>query len=208
MQKKKIIKKIIFTIICLLVIISVCYIVVYFTNTVIVTNYLKNGIVDIEIQEYTINSNGEKVKWENKKNIVPGEKICKISQISCAKGSADCYIRAKIDIKLKNEENNNILTIDDLNIDKGKWYYCENDGFWYYKEVLTDNDEDAILYTQVNLPANYNNEYVLEEFEISVKVEAIQAKNITLNFNNDSTEPWLGINQNDIEEYKYPNHVK
>lgn len=202
MQKKKIIKKIIFTIIGLLVIIGIYNIIIYLKIIVIDTNYIQIGKVDIEIQEYTINNNGDKIKWEDKKNIVPGEKINKIYEISCVKGSTDCYIRAKVDIKSKNKLPCNIL-----NIDTNKWYYCEYDGFWYYKEALTADNKGAILYTQLNLPESFNNEYALEEFEISIKAEAIQSKKNTSNFNNDITKPWLGITENEIEEFTYTEYI-
>lgn len=195
--------KIIFTIICLSVTICLFYAFLYFKFSVFSMNNLDNGIVDIELKEYGIDSNGRKVRWQGKINAVPGEKISKIIEISCKPGSAECYIRTKIEIKNKDDKfignEENLITIDNLDIDKTKWFYCIGDGYWYYNLVLKDNSNSAIFNTQIELPTKITNKFALEEFEIDVKVESIQAKDFTPNFNEDSKEPWFGINQNDIK---------
>ena len=203
-EKSKKLKKF-FTIICLLNIISIICIIVKLINTESNLSNLKNGIIDINIEEYTIDNEGYKVKWQDKKNILPGDQIIKISEISCKNGSMDCYIRAKIDIIPKNEDMFKDLG---LHIDESKWFYCNNNGYWYYKEILNDKVEKAILNTEVNIPEEYNNDYVLNEFEIIVNVEAVQAKKITPNFSKESTEPWFGITKQDIQEFVYSENIK
>ncbi len=79
-----------------LAVIGISGIVAYFTDTVEVKNHLTMGIVDIDLKEYTLNEDNEKVEWSDKVDIVPGEVISKIPEINLVSGSVDCYIRAKV----------------------------------------------------------------------------------------------------------------
>lgn len=192
--------KIIVSIICIVIFICVSCAIVSLNFPV----FYDNKIVDIELNEYTIDNNGQKVKCHEIKNVIPGEKISKVIEITCKPGSADCYIRTKININNKNEElteNENLITIKNLDIDKTKWLYCNQDGYWYYNLKLTQDSNSAILFTKIDMPLKINNMFALEEFEINVTVESIQAKNFTPNFNEDSKNPWFGINENDIKKF-------
>lgn len=203
--------KIIVIIISLLVIIGIFALLAYFTDTAFVTNHLKLGIVDIELEEFTIDKYGNKIKWKDADYIIPGDTISKIPEISCVKGSADCYIRAKVYIKCKDVnlmERENIITLNNLDVDSSKWYYCKSDGYFYYKEILTENSEPAILFTKIDVPYEYDNDWALEEFEVKVTAEAIQTKNFTPDFSENSTNPWPDISESDIEECSYPDHIK
>ena len=203
--------KIIALCVAIVVILCIAGIWAYFTDTATVTNHVKMGIVDIELKEYTLDENGNKIEWKNTENVLPGETISKIPEITCAKGSADCYVRAKVAIKAKNENLMNdeeMLTLDNVNVDKDKWYYCEQDGYFYYKEILTDKSGSVTLFTEVDVPSQWENKWALEEFTIDVVVDAIQSKNFTPDFNQNSAEPWPGITKDDIQECIYPNHTK
>lgn len=192
-------------------IIGVSGIIAYFTDTATVTNHATMGIVDIDLKEYMINDAGEKVEWQDQKNITPGDVISKIPEINCVTGAVDCYIRAKVEISCKDEALQNsaeMLTLDDLNVDETKWYYCQEDGYFYYKTIVTDKTEPVVLFSEVTIPANLGNEWSLEELSIDVTAEAIQSKNFTPDFAEGSTEPWPGITQSDIQECIYPDHVK
>lgn len=210
---KKMCKKnnIIIVCISLLVIIGIAGILAYFTDVATVTNHAKMGIVDIELREYTISESGEKVQWNNLKNVLPGDTISKIPEISCVKGSEDCYIRVKVEIKAKDEnlmQDEKMITLSNLNIDSEKWYYCQKDGYFYYKDILSAESENAILFTEVSIPSEWDNVWSLEELSIDITAEAIQSKNFTPDFNENSAEPWQGITEDDIEECIYPDHVK
>lgn len=203
--------KIIAIIVAIVAIIGIAGIFAYFTDVATVTNKAKVGIVDIKLDEYMIDSNNNKVKWQNEQTILPGQTISKIPEISCVKGSADCYIRAKVEISAKDKDLNKhseMLTLDNLNIDTDKWYYCKEDGYFYYKNVLTDKSESVILFTEVTVPSKWDNTWSLQELSIDVTAEAIQEKNFTPDFSENSKNPWPGITKDDIEVCKYPDHVK
>lgn len=195
----------------ILTVVGVSGILAYFTDTATVTNHAKMGIVDIDLKEYMIDEDGNKVPWQDKTNIVPGEVISKIPEINCETGAVDCYIRAKVEISCRDESlqsNSQMLTLDNLNVNEDDWYYCEADGYFYYKTILTDKSNPIELFSEVTIPSTLNNVWSLEEFSIDVKAEAIQSKNFTPNFTAGTTEPWPGITQSDIQECIYPDHVK
>lgn len=195
----------------ILAVVGVSGIIAYFTDTATVTNHATMGIVDIDLKEYMIDEDGNKVKWEDKTNIVPGEVISKIPEINCVSGAVDCYIRAKVEINCKDEnlqKSTQMLTLENLNVNEENWYYCKTDGYFYYKTILTDESEPVELFSEVTIPASLNNTWSLEEFSIDVTAEAIQSKNFTPNFESGSTNPWPGITQDDIQECIYPNHIK
>ena len=197
--------------ISVLAVIGVSGIIAYFTDFVAVTNNAKMGIVDIDLKEYTIDEDGNKVEWQDKVEVTPGEVVSKIPEISCVTGAVDCYVRAKVEINCKDETleaKDEMLTLDNLNVDEDKWFYCQNDGYFYYKTILTDESEPVELFTEVTIPEELDNEWSLEEISIDVRVEAIQSRNFTPDFSDGQTEPWPGITESDIQECIYPDHVK
>ena len=189
-------------------VVGVAGIIAYFTDTATVTNKAKLGIVDIDLKEYTLNDQGQKVDWENLDEVVPGQVIDKIPEIEVVDGAADCYVRAKIEISNDDDElaaDNKMLTIDDINVDTTDWLYY--DGYFYYKEVLSDSDDPITLFTQVTIPSDLDNDWSLSEFSINITAEAIQSQNFTPDFSG-SGNPWPGITSADIDVCKYPTHVK
>ncbi len=196
---------------CTLAVIGVAGIIAYFSDTVKVTNYTTLGIVDIDLSEYMIDDKGNKVAWEDKVDVVPGEKISKIPEIKAVKGSADCYIRAKVELFCQDEnlqKSSEMLTLDNLNVNEKEWYYCKNDGYFYYTKILTDESEPIQLFSQVEIPSSLNNTWSLQQLQIDVTVDAIQSKNFEPNFEENSEEPWPDITEDDIEECIYPEHIK
>lgn len=195
--------KVVFLIISLIAIIGIMGIFAYFTDYVIVKNKVKMGIVDIVLSQYTMDLNGNKVKFSGGQNITPGEILNCITDITCVKGSEECYIRARADIKDKNDAmiSQDILSLNILNIDKTKWYYCKQDGYYYYRTELSP-EEKVVFFTEIRFPSNIDNSWSLEEIKLNITAEAIQARNFTPDFSNNSENPWPGIMPDDIEKVK------
>ena len=192
-------------------VIGVSGILAYFTDTATVTNHATMGIVDIDLKEYMLDENGNKVEWKDQKDITPGDVISKIPEINCVDGAVDCYIRAKVEISCKDpalQNSSEMLTLDNLNVDENDWYYCEDDGYFYYKNIVKDEDEPVVLFSEVSIPTTLDNAWSLEEISIDVTAEAIQSQNFTPNFADGTSKPWPGISEEDIEECIYPDHVK
>lgn len=190
-------------------VVGVAGIIAYFTDTAQVTNKAKMGIVDIDLEEYTINDQGQKVAWTDLDNVVPGEVISKIPEISVVEGAVDCYVRAKVEISNDDDElaeDDKMLSLEDINVDTTKWLY--KDGYFYYKQKLSDSDDPIVLFSEVTIPSDLGNDWSLSEFSIDITVEAIQSQNFTPDFSESTTNPWPGITADDIEVCKYPTHVK
>ena len=200
--------KLILAVVSILAVLAVSGVIAYFTDISTVINNATMGIVDIDLKEYTTDENGNKVEWSDKKQVVPGETISKIPEITCVEGSVDCYVRVRIEITSKDEELQNAIEKVTVNVNEEDWYYCETDGYFYYKEILTDKSEPIEIFSEVKIPHELDNKWSLEEFLIGVTAEAIQAQNFTPDFSEDSTEPWPGISSSDIQECIYPDHVK
>lgn len=203
--------KVILVVISILSILLISGILAYFTDTATVTNHVTMGIVDIKLEEYMYDDKGDKIPWSDQTNVTPGEVISKIPEISCVEGAVDCYVRAKVEITSKDEElgqDSEMLTTDDLDVDQSDWFYCEHDGYFYYKNILTDKDEPIQLFTKVSIPTGLDNKWSLNEFSIDVTAEAIQAQNFEPVFDEGTEEPWPDISEEDIEVCKYPNHTK
>ena len=125
MKNKKKNTKIIVLLISIIAIIAAIGLFAYFTDVGSVRNKIKIGIVSIKLDEYTIDSNGNKIKISDGKMITPGEVVSRIPEISCTPGSEDCYIRARVDFITQKDQQiiDNTLTSNILNIDTNKWYY-------------------------------------------------------------------------------------
>lgn len=175
----------------------------YFTSINSAINHIKMGKVNIELNEYAI-VNGKKISLENVDIVTPGEVLNKIPVVKCKDNSEDCYIRAKFEWFTNDGktlvDGKDIDVFKDFNMDKDKWIYCKSDGYVYYKEVLKNDSEGVVLYTELTIPENWTNNMKLKEIYLGTKVDAIQARNFQPDFSLNSTEPWPGITENDIQK--------
>lgn len=135
----------------------------WFTSTAKpVTNTFKTGTVAVEVNE-----NG----FENIDNWNPGDTTNKdVTVIS--KGSKKTYVRVKLTKMWTNElPNDNVELVLANNND---WVY--SDGWYYYKNILTKDQETSKLLDAVKLigPVT-NNEYQGQTLSVNVETEAVQA---------------------------------
>lgn len=193
-------KKIIL-IISLLSILIVGGILAYFTDTQTVSNKITTGIVDIEVNEYTLNASNEEVAWSDKINVTPGEKINKIVKINAASDSTDCYIRAKITLTCEDttlNASNEMPAISDIQLNISNDWVLKADGYYYYKNVVSASDTAPVqLFSEFTIPSTLDNKWSEQDFDLDVKVDAIQANNFELNINNE--KPWGDIAETDIK---------
>lgn len=140
-----------------------------------VTNTLSTGIVDIELEEYRI-QDGEEQKYEDMKDILPGQVISKIPRIHNA--GNDCYIRVKLELT-GTEESIEIQEIGD-NWVQGK------DGYLYYTEVLKTGEETD-LFQSIRIPEDFA-QAENSTFQLKIDAEGIQSRNFTPDFEADA--PW------------------
>lgn len=162
-------------------------------TSVNITNKFQNGIVDIEINEKQTNESNEEISQV----VLPFSKIEKNPHIK--NNGSDCYVRARI--TSSNESIIKDATILGIN---PNWIRT-NEGYYYYTKPLKNN-ETIEMFDGIKL-GNIDKEYQTTNFNIDIKVDAVQSKNFIADFN--SPTPWGKIevlktdnNNSNIVEYR------
>lgn len=158
-----------------------------------VINNLSTSVVDIGLENYKY-VDGREVPFteEDKKVMVmPGMRVSQIPKIT--NKAEECYIRAGIVIDGK-EEVEYPLSLDDISGFDEKWVKKED--YYYYKDTLK-TDECTFLFDTITIPSEWGTKYddngvkdyyTLNDWDITVRVDAIQAANFIPDFNSDT--PW------------------
>lgn len=94
----------------------------------------------------------------------------------------DCYLRAKVNLIVKNEI---LITDNYFDIDNNIWVKIGD--YYYYKSIFNENDS-VELFNNFFVPEYLNKYYENEDLIVEVTAEAIQAKNVSPNYSND--KPW------------------
>lgn len=137
-------------------------------------NSFSIGNVDISLDEYIINENGERVDNISNVSVVPGEKVKKVLEIKNNANKA--YVRGKIEIS-------SILSEDNIAINNA-FVKC---GDYYYLKDALDNGESVAFINEYTMPADIT----ANTFNVDVTVDAIQEANFTPDYNAD--DPWFGV---------------
>lgn len=190
--------------VCLGLILGISGSSIYAFTEVSVVNNFSTGIVDIELDEYTIEDGKEK-KWENIiKDVLPGDDIYKIPRI--LNHGNDCYVRAYVHF---------VDTPLDVTCLKGmsdNWILAE-DGYFYYKEIL-ETGKSVDLFQGIKIPVDLTESAAESLFTIKVDVDAIQSNNFDPDY--DSSNPWGEVQilecekegMYDINTFKKPDNKK
>lgn len=151
---------------------------IYASTEVSVENEFTTGVVDIDLNEYTI-ENGREVEWtDNVKNILPGQDICKIPRIS--NQGNDCYVRARIEFV------DTPLRFDSLYGMTDEWILGK-DGYCYYRRILGSGDT-VDLFKGIKVPIDLKEDTAESLFQIRIYVDAIQSDYFTPDYALD--HPW------------------
>lgn len=184
MNKKKAITM--FSAIALVAVVGVGATLAYFTDSETVSNVVTMGHVDITL--YETQKYGEEVEITEEglvfENVLPGDLLDKDPSVTLNAGSADAYIRMKMEIVPTDES---MLTEDELNElaeeiredveESGDWYYEPLGGYFYYKNIMTADSDPAVLFDTVTIPVSWGNNTADQTFMIQIRAEAIQADN-------------------------------
>lgn len=158
-----------------------------------VINTLSTSVVDIGLENYKCVDGKEVPFTEEDKRVMvmPGMRVSQIPKIT--NRAEACYIRAGIVIDGK-EEVEYPLSLDDISGFDEKW--VKKEGYYYYKDILK-TDECTSLFDTITIPSEWGTKYddngvtdyyTLNNWDITIRVDAIQAVNFTPNFNSDT--PW------------------
>jgi len=153
----------------------------YFTDKDSASNIVTMGHVDIALDETTRNGNAEILSHGfSFSNVMPGAIIDKEPSVMVNGGSADCYIRVKMDITSESEtltsaELSDLFDALEAQITAdGTWAYNAVDGYFYCTVSKTAGDS-VNFFTSVTIPATWGNEAADQSFSIALRAEAIQA---------------------------------
>lgn len=152
----------------------------YFTDKEEATNKVTMGHVDIDLWEV---SGNDQVKGLTFTGVLPGDKIDKQARVTLAEDSADAYVRVKVEAKAGKEDVSGL-----------KYYTKGENGELTEVEV---DEQGYILFTDsfkkgaeinvfdvVEIPAEWDNDWVEKTFTIELTAEAVQAQNNDTSFNN------------------------
>lgn len=143
-----------------------------------VENHFTTGIIDIELEEYTI-ENGQEVLWKDDiKNVLPGQDICKIPRIY--NDGNDCYVRANINFV------DTSLSEDVLYGMSDNWVLAK-DGYYYYTDLLPSG-ENVDIFKGFKVPDDFEQEMEGTRFQLEIDVDAVQSDNFIPNYTLE--RPW------------------
>ena len=183
--------KLVFPVICLLTLLCIPGIQAEKAETS-VTNQIETGIVDIDLGEWMIDEQGEKVPWRKFEKAVPGDFISWIPRIT--NEAVDCYIRVKVQLSTEREIERK-LTLDDLEGIKEGW--IRRGDYFYWPKILSHGEQVELLEgftippewdTKYDKDGNQIDYYENNKIKMELQVDAIQSQNFEPDFQIES--PW------------------
>lgn len=147
----------------------------YFTYEDTSTNVITMGNIKIELQELAIpEDGGDPVPFEDAIDVLPGKNVSKIVQVKNI-GVQASWIRISVakSILLAEGVSGDVdpsLVTYDLNTE----YWIEQNGYFYYKEVLEPGETTKPLFTKVMFSSDMSNMYQYSKAIIKVNAQATQ----------------------------------
>lgn len=154
---------------------------IYARSEATVENHFSTGIVDVSLEEYSVDEDGQEIPWRDIKNVLPGDCISKIPRI--INQGNDCYVRAKIEFSPEALDMNDVYGMSDT------WFMAK-DGYYYFKDVLKTG-EYTELFQGIRIPENFKQSFETETFQVNIFVEAIQSEHFTQDI--DALMPWGSV---------------
>lgn len=149
----------------------------YFTDKEEKANIVTMGHVDITLTEPIWDDNTED---STIKDVQPGQKITKDPTITVDEASEIAYIRATVTLDVpegteltEKQEKALDALIAGIQLEDG-WYYNAQDQYYYYNTAV-DPGTGVVLFKEIEIPYDWDNEFADLTFKIIVGAEAIQA---------------------------------
>ena len=150
----------------------------YFTYEDTATNVITMGNIKIELQELAIpDSGGEPIPFKDAIDILPGTDVSKIVQVKNV-GAHPAWIRVSVakSILLADGVNGEV-DLSLITYDLNTQYWTEQDGYFYYKDILNPGETTKPLFTKVMFAPNMNNMYQQSKAIIKINAQATQVAN-------------------------------
>jgi hypothetical protein len=148
-----------------------------------VINNVSIGDINISLDEYERDANGNLVPYENNKLVVPNQTVSKVAQVTNL--ANDAWIRIRVDF----EYEDGMIGVDKtmLNLANDEWL---NKGEYYYWPYPVAHGEVIDFLESVHVPEEWNSWYANKQFRIIITADAVQVRNFTPKFDED--DPWFG----------------
>lgn len=153
----------------------------YFTSQTQAHNVITTGGVAIEIVEY---SNGVEIKDgvmpDSFKNVMPGATVSKEVTVKNQDEAADAWIRAKVDVSVKDPGENTLDAgvIDIIYKLSADTWIKGDEGYYYYTKPVAPGTATEPLFENVQFSGpEMGNEYQNCTVEIDIYAQAVQYKN-------------------------------
>ncbi len=144
----------------------------YFTDTDNANNTFTVGNVDIDLTEpkWDEAGNGEA------KEAYPGEPLAKDPTVTNV-GINPCFVRISVEgLDCLGEEGMITYRTDYENGKLGDNWVLHTDGYYYYTQILAPGAVTDALFDQIVMPTTLTNGNAIDEFNIKVLAEAVQAQ--------------------------------
>ena len=172
-------------VICCLAVLTISGTLAYFTAEDTATNVITTGTIDIDLKE-TIGvdpETGEDIPFTDVTGVMPSQAIDKIVTVKNINDAMPAFVRVLVTptITLAQEyadkQDEIDLSLISIDYNTRDWTYNEEDGYWYYNEILETNTETPVLFTKVTFAKEMGNMYQGATVTIDVRAEAVQVKN-------------------------------
>lgn len=148
-----------------------------------VTNHVSIGDVNVSLDEYGLDADGNEIPYRNNRMVLPGERVDKI--VRATNRANPAWIRMRLEYT--SDDGIRDLSDDMVVLASDEWLRAGD--CWYWPEPL-DTDESVDFIRQVMIPPEWNETYSEKQFSIVVSVEAVQEANFTPDF--EALDPWFG----------------
>ena len=177
----------------------------WFTDTETATNVVTMGNVDITLSEDGKDDGeviGDGLKYDG---ILPGDVFDKLVTIGVEDNSNSAYVRAKIIVTgtaaelLLDEDEENDITFGAAAPLEWKLERIEDDdcAVAYINKGAMEPGDDWTVFTSIEIPGSWGNEYEDMTFNVKVVAEAIQQANLTEEEAYEAMSVNLDLNKNE-----------
>lgn len=153
----------------------------YYTAEGRARNVITTGTIGVEVTETCLNEAGEEVLYpEEPVDIMPGVSVSKIVRITAAADSAQCWVRAKVEVVIRDASGAEMPHTEEelaqiMTVDAGGESWTERDGWFYYAEAVEGGETTDVLMREVAFSGpNMTNRYQGGIVEILVTAQAVQ----------------------------------
>lgn len=178
-RKEKVFRFITGLILCLAVVFAGSGAVIWARPAAAVTNTFETGVVHIQLQEYSLDTEGQESTWSDGQVILPGMNISKIPRISnlgCA-----CYVRIRPEFSGTEELTDACL------YGIGEDWIKAADGYYYCRSILAEGTS-VDFFKGLSVPEDFSQEQEGQQIMLKLQVDAIQSRNVEPDFLAES--PW------------------